>query len=85
MQTEINQKDAQGRRHGHWELHHENRKEKLWYKGEYVHGIPHGPWIEYRSDGSLWYKQNFDMGKRSGYSIWYDIFSSVASKQFYAN
>jgi antitoxin component YwqK of YwqJK toxin-antitoxin module len=82
MQTNLMPRDAQGIRHGHWEVYLDNGQ--LRYKGEYVHGQYHGPWIEYHRDGSLWAKTTFDMGKRIGYHIYNSHVMAIYKKQFYA-
>ena len=81
MQDNLNQYDAQCRRHGHWEVYFDNGQ--LWYRGEYIHGKIHGLWIVCREDGSLCSKQTIDMGKRIGYFIYYGFYK--CTKQFYAN
>lgn len=81
MQTEITPRDEKGRRHGLWtEWYHTNNQ--IMYTGEYVHGMTHGTWIGYHKDGSLWYKENFDMGKRIGYYIQND--DMLCIKRFHA-
>ena len=81
MQTNTNPRNISNQRHGHWEDYWGNGQ--LHYSCEYIHGKIHGPLIGYHMDGSLWYKQTYDMGKVIGYSLHRNCFS-LCSKRFYA-
>jgi antitoxin component YwqK of YwqJK toxin-antitoxin module len=52
-------------------------------KGEYIHGKKHGTWIGYHKDGSIWYKDTYDIGKLIGYSVQYWDYKFIY-KRFYA-
>jgi antitoxin component YwqK of YwqJK toxin-antitoxin module len=81
MQDDLIQYNAEGKKHGNWEVYWDNGQLK--YKGEYIHDKLNGPWIGYHKDGRLWYKQTYDMGKVIGYSLHWNCFS-LCSKRFYA-
>jgi antitoxin component YwqK of YwqJK toxin-antitoxin module len=82
MQTNLNQYDAEGKRHGHWESC--NYDKQLSYKGEYIHGKKYGSWLGYYANGKLWYKGIYDMGKPIGYYIECRFDGLIYQKQFYA-
>ncbi len=61
---QINQKNAQGRRHGPWEYY--NIDGTLWCKRNYHHGKVHGVWENYSTNGKLEWRCNFYYNKRRG-------------------
>lgn len=58
---------------------------KYSYNGKLIHGKFHGPWIGYDSNGGIWSKENFDMGKLVGYNIVHWFNGDLRYKRFYAN
>lgn len=81
MQDNLNQFDADGKRHGLWIVYHNG---VLDYKGEYIHGLRHGPWTEYWNNDIIWYKGTYNYDKLFGYLIEYTIIGNLTSKRFYA-
>jgi antitoxin component YwqK of YwqJK toxin-antitoxin module len=82
MQTELIPRDEKGRRHGLW-VERYITKNQIMSKGEYIHGKKHGTWIGYHKDGSIWYKDTYDIGKLIGYSVQYWDYKFIY-KRFYA-
>jgi antitoxin component YwqK of YwqJK toxin-antitoxin module len=74
--------DAEGNRHGLYEKYWDNGQ--LRYKGEYIHGIMHGPWIWYNKNGGVWFKAIVNKNVPTKYYIEYYNDGSIKSKQFYA-
>lgn len=80
MQTEINQKDAEGKKHGPWVFYYSTGR--LWYMGEYIHGKQHGPWFEYHPNGELQTIGNYLNGKPVGY--WKQFINNKTLTYFFA-
>lgn len=51
LSAQLNQKDAQGRKHGQWEKKHSNGK--IRYTGNFKHGNPVGTFVYYFEDGQM--------------------------------
>jgi len=62
----INLFNAEGKRHGYWEVYYHNGN--LSYKGNHVDGKEHGYWEYYYDNGNLFYKCFYDMGKEVDYN-----------------
>jgi antitoxin component YwqK of YwqJK toxin-antitoxin module len=77
----INLFDENGKRHGYWEIYHDNGE--LAYKANYVNGKEHGYWEEYCSNGQLYLKGNYVNGKAHGYFESYYYNGQLHYKGFY--
>jgi len=71
-----------GKQHGPWIEYYNNGQ--IYITGEYIHGRAHGSWMMLHNNGKLCYKQTFDMDKRIGYFVHYNIFGILITKHFYA-
>lgn len=65
MEIKINQTNADGLRHGHWEQYYDHNK-ALWYKCNYDNSSIIGYDICYKDDGDLRYQCYFKNGGEIG-------------------
>lgn len=57
LSAQLNQKDAQGRKHGKWEKKHSNGK--IRYTGQFDHGKPVGTFVYYFENGQMRARNKF--------------------------
>lgn len=57
INTQINQVNSDGIKHGYWESYYFNGQ--LMYKGNWNNGNRHGYWEDYHFNGQLAYKGYF--------------------------
>jgi antitoxin component YwqK of YwqJK toxin-antitoxin module len=81
MREQINQRDAEGRRHGVWEEYWSNGT--LEWRVNYHHGKEHGVWEEYRSDGTLMWRAHWHHGTKKGLTKRWDSQGGIASKKYH--
>jgi antitoxin component YwqK of YwqJK toxin-antitoxin module len=81
----INQYDSEGRKQGYWEENLSNSLYKLNSKGNYVDDVKDGMWVNYHSDGSIWYEEEFKNGDSTKTIIYYYENDELESKKVFVN
>lgn len=81
MRNKINQFDVEGRRHGLWKEYYNNGQ--LMYRGEYIHGVHHGPWVWYHIDGILDLKLTYKNRQVVGYFIRKGSKGTISEKKYF--
>ena len=81
MKRLINQRDAEGRRHGVWESYYSDGT--LWWRDHYHHDQRHGLWEHYYPDGTLVWRAQYHHGVQKGLDIQWDYQGRIASKRYH--
>ena len=80
---QINQYDMDGKKQGYWEHYNPNNKHRT--KGSYVNDVKDGMWVNYYSDGSIWYEEEFKNGDSTKTIIYYYENDELESKKVFVN
>jgi hypothetical protein len=81
MRELINQRDAEGRRHGVWEIYRPDGT--LWLRGHWHHGRPHGVWEYYRPDVTLWRREKWHHAVKKGLATCRDYQGGITDKAYH--
>ncbi len=81
MKEQMNQRDAEGRRHGLWEDYRSDGT--VQWRGHYHHGKQHGLWEWYRSDGTLRWREHLHHGVKKGLETEWDTQGRITDKWYH--
>jgi antitoxin component YwqK of YwqJK toxin-antitoxin module len=81
MKELINQRDAEGRRHGLWEGYYSDGT--LRWREHWHHGRPHGLWEGYWPDGTLGWRGNYHHGVKKGLAKVWDSQGGITGKRYH--
>ena len=68
MEGDLTPTNSEGNPHGYWVMHDGDTGE-INYKGAYVNGLEHGPWVEYHTHGRKRESGTYRNGEKIG--VWF--------------
>ncbi len=79
--ADTNKTDAQGKKTGIWK----EKKDMFTYYGTYKNGSREGLWVGYHPNGIISSLEEYQAGKKNGYSIGIDVAGFYNRKETYVN